>query len=713
MAREQEEEDMDSLFEGMELFTPSQTVNDDPQHSSPLDENLFSNLTIVTSNPTTSTTSIPSQSQSDDPIPISTPATVTTATAISRNISRKKKRAAGLRIGFGRDSRLSSDLPSDDHDDTTIRFHEDEKDARLTSSSDDLPSHDHEGINLRSHNEENDGSVDEDDNGTEFEHIKAQIHEKLNRARNLVASASAARKDSVKRRRKVVQNVNLASQKHRELELQLEDACEAEDFEKAERISDSLAAAEKEKQLLLNTLRDADADCDSIENKMQEALQFQLDAEQESAFLLQNFATDAANNADLVLKNAEGMSSIEMDEWFSSTEALEGKKIELEIESHLISEARDVLNDSIEPSIEDHRREKEILYQKKETLTVELQKLLALVKEKEKEISENDSTIKAVEERIADIVSGFQEMQSSIDDKYNKLQSGLSQLHLESDDLSTKKKKIDEFLSEEDIRGEKLRELARISADEAKTYEAVVDLRKNLMKSILKSREHKTRLAKSEERLSEDLEMLRHEVSAARASLQELSSTKSSIQQNIASFKQKILFIDKRVPELETEKKVAATARNFKEAARIAAEAKKLSFEKEGVQIDMEKALIELEKLEDDIKNTISKLQETEGLILSKEKELAKARFQRLLLIAGAAIAERSAALELGDTEEANLLLAEAEEAKSEAKKLQPSYNFSEEELVYLPRHFISMELVSNLARDQLAELATSVSADD
>lgn len=134
-----------------------------------------------------------------------------------------------------------------------------------------------------------------------------------------------------------------------------------------------------------------------------------------------------------------------------------------------------------------------------------------------------------------------------------------------------------------------------------------------------------------------------------------------------------------------------------------------MNVEKDGIQIDMEKAVVELEKLEEEIKETVNRLQETEGHILSKEKEVATARFQRLLLISGIAKAEREAALELGDLEEANLLLAEAEAADSEAKELEPIYNFKLEEVDSLPKHFMSMELISNLGRKQLEELAASV----
>jgi len=169
-----------------------------------------------------------------------------------------------------------------------------------------------------------------------------------------------------------------------------------------------------------------------------------------------------------------------------------------------------------------------------------------------------------------------------------------------------------------------------------------------------------------------------------------------------------MLFIDKRVAELEAEKKVAAAARNFKEAGRVASEAKSLAAEKEEQQIQMEIFTAELGQIEEAINETTQKLQEFEMLISSKEKEAAVAQFQRLRLVSAAALAERSAALELGDVEEAKVLLAEAEAADSEAKQLQLAHNISEEEFggVYNSKHFIPMELVSILDGKQLEELA-------
>ncbi|KAK6229407.1 hypothetical protein QQP08_021067 [Theobroma cacao] len=722
---EMDVDEMDSLFEGMVLFTPSQLAEDKEQeqkqdldhleHESqnstqqhqvlePLDENLFSDLVLQ----------VPLDQPDPGPEPEPEPeAGPPSATAFSRQISypyRKKKRATGFRIGYGRDDQVNNNI--DDHDESHSAAQPITSPHTSTTTSTTISlvsgsdSQSHQGQAQQQQQQQQQQRKSINDAEAQFEQIKAQVADKLSRARKLAASVSEARKDSIRRRRKAADDLNLATIRFGDLEKQLEDACEAEDFEAADRINESLAAADKDKQALLSALRDAEAQCNAIDSKMLEVLNCQIAVEEECASLLHHFSEDAMSNADLVFKKSEAQSSEEREKWLSSTEALELNKIELQIEAHLVDEARAVFNTSLDSLIEDDKREKEFLCNQKDILTDELQKLLALVKDKEKEIAENNSKSKEVDQRIADVVSGFQEMQSSIDSKYDNLQSHLSQMDIESETLAKKMEEIDKLLSEEEDRGIKLKELARISVGEAKMYLEVVGLRKSLLSSVLKSMEDKVTLAKTEEKLSEDVQMLQQDASTARASLQELSSTKSSIQQNIASLKQRIFFIDKMVPELEAEKKVAAASRNFKEAARIAAEAKSLTIEKESVQIEMDKAVLDLGKLEEEIKHTVDRLQEIEGLILSKEKEVAMARFQRLLLIAGAAKAERSAALELGDLEEANLLLAEADAADAEAKKLQPKYNLKEEEFEDLPKHFISLELVTNLGQKKLADLA-------
>lgn len=209
-----------------------------------------------------------------------------------------------------------------------------------------------------------------------------------------------------------------------------------------------------------------------------------------------------------------------MDKWLSSNEALEERKMEIEIESHVVNEAREVLNGTIEHSIDDDKREKEDLCEKKGKLMDELEKLLALVAEKEKEIAENDAKIEAVEKRIAGVVAGFEEAQVNIIENYDRLQLNLSQIDMESKTLSMKKEEIDDSLSLEEDKGNKIREIGTRCADEAKAYSEVAGLRKGLISSIIKFRENKLGFMKTEARLSDDVHNLQQEAASARASLQ-------------------------------------------------------------------------------------------------------------------------------------------------------------------------------------------------
>ncbi|KAL9683239.1 hypothetical protein QQ045_015058 [Rhodiola kirilowii] len=761
-------DDMDSLFEGMVLFTPSQSLTDSsdqskevvettrpppiafstdsvisnrdvlsPSVSEPLDENLFSDLTIVTPDFQSQTLD-----ESASAAATESAGNVEVHPVVSRQGSRKKKRASSLKIGYGRIDAAAVSFNSDDREIAVEHSELDSTEDAIQLASSEVSSDDTVGqtdpprqpiVSFQSStvagetfaipdqssavpvesNVISDTASSSPSNEEKFKAIKAQISLKLKGARELAAAVSAAKKEAIRKRRKAADDLNLASIKHRELEKQLEVACEEEDFETADRVSNSLAEVEEQKANLLSILRETELQCNAIDSKMHEALEQQITAEEECVLLLKWFSAGAAKDADLLLKAAECESSQALDKWFSANEDLEARKMELEIETHLINDARTSFNDSLDSLVDEDKREMEVLCKKKDALTDELEKLLALVKEKEKELAENDSKIKAVEDKIAGVLSGFQDMHSNIDVKYNKLRSSLLDLESESEALMMKKKEIDEFLSQEQGRGSQILELSRVSAYEAKTYTEELELRKRLMMNFRKSSEHRAALVKAEGQLAGDLLTLREEVSTARSSLQELSSAKSSIQQDISSSKQRIFFVDKRVPELEAEKKVAAAARNFKEAARIAAEGKALNLDKEDAEMKMKEATFELEKLEEQIKDTINKLQETEILISSKEKEVACARFKRLLLVAGSASAERAYALELGDAEEAAVLLAEAEAADAEAKVLQPIYDFKEDELTDIPKHFISIELVSKLHGTQLSKLAESVDFSD
>uniref|UniRef100_A0A0E0LWV7 UVR domain-containing protein n=1 Tax=Oryza punctata TaxID=4537 RepID=A0A0E0LWV7_ORYPU len=775
--------DGDSLFEGMVLFTPSLSADPDPeppvadapdpkpptprddvaavavaeadvaasqQPPPPLDEDLFSDLTLLSPQSPVDLSAHQGQDQDHSaaapPSPAPAPAAAAPIVVLARQTSssassslRKKKRA--VRIGYGRSPQPAPPSPpattataaatasvihsrslpdaSMHHKfvPTIAAYHLEhldngvEKDAAVA-----VVDPDENSLHVKEEAKEEDGELDED-GGAGVEAIgieerlallRSQISGKLESIQQRATAVAAKRRQLAGRRRKVAEDVGSAASRHKDLERELEEACEAEDFERAEKISDSLAALEKDKDRLLTALRDAELNYDSVDLELQDVLDSRIAAEEEAASLLEHFAKDATDHTDSVSKEAEEMSLKEIEGWRESMELLETKRLESEVESELVLAARLGLEDSIEHLVEDDKREKDMLSKKGDTLAEELAELLKLVRLKEAEIAENNARIQEVQERITAVVSRFYGSQTDIDLKLKTLQEAQTKMDSEAQALALKKNELDTFISLTEQKDSKLRDIINACSSEAKACQQSVEIRRKLASSILKSREDRIGLLKMEEEILQDIQVLRQQTSDARISLQEISSRKAIIQQDIATFKQKLSFIDKRGPELEAEKRVAAAARNFKEAGRIAAEAKALNSEKEELHAKLEKAATDLEVIEKDITATTDKIQECEGLIILKEKESAMTSYKRLRLDAAASRAELTAATETDDSEEVEVLRKEAEAAESKAMELKTCYDIEldDNEIMFQP--VVPIVFITNSTGQHLSEIAAS-----
>ncbi|KAM3189682.1 hypothetical protein ACQJBY_068145 [Aegilops geniculata] len=778
----------DSLFEGMVLFAPADpaAAEEAPEPpkpptpppaaaaaasasasdaessatSQPLDEDLFSDLTLLAPQPPLDQDQHPQPQAQDQNHRPASPVAVTpppAAAALSRQPSssslRKKKRA--VRIGYGRSPQTAPALPptvpiataaaapaaatatvlrtasssSSLSDASTydaappipVQYLDqpgidDERDAAVVDpDANSLDAVSISSLDAKQDAKEEDGDKDVGEAGVAVVGIeerlallRSQISSKLDSVQQRAAAVAAKRRQLAGRQRKVAEDVGSVASKHKDLERELEEACEAEDFERAERISDSLAALEKDKDRLLTALRDAELDYDSVDLELQDVLESRIAVEEEAATLLEQFAKDATEHADSVSKQAEEMSSKEIEGWQTSMELLQIKKLEMEVETELVLAARSGLEGSVEHLIKDDKREKDMLSKKGDTLTGELAELLELVRLKEAEIAENNAQIQEVQERISAVVSRFHGSQSDIDMKINSLQESQTKIDQDTEALVLKRNEIDNCISSAEQKDSDLRDIINACSSEAKACQHSVEIRRKLASSILKSRQDRIGLLKMEEEISQDIQMLRQQTTDARTSLQEISSKRAGIQQEIATCKQKLSFIDKRGPELEAEKKVAAAARNFKEAGRIAAEAKALNSEKEELRAKLEKAGTDLEVIEKDIAATTDKIQECEGLIVLKEQESAMASYKRLRLDSSAARAELTAATETDDGEEVEILRKEAEAAESKALELKTLYNLQPDSDEYIFQPVVPIAFITNSTWQHLAEMASS-----
>lgn len=337
-----------SLFEGMILFSPSDPAPSSPppppsasdapsSQSQPLDEDLFSDLTLQV--PTPSLTLSPPQSPSK---PLTPATSATPNPSPLRQVSRKKKRA--VRIGYARDAVPIDDeahvLPSSaassppgplppiffrevtstppvrhepaetsstdsNHSraiqlpDTSQSERETEQQEKPSATLNQDSSNEEEECMVestsKSESDDNNGQVEKQQEGCDsieqkLAVVRANITKKAKSARQRAESVMAKRKELAARRRKVGEELNKALDRHKELERELEAACEAEDFESAEKISNSLVSVEDDKNQLLLDLRSAELDYDSVESDMQDVLDFHIAAEEEAGILLQLFA---------------------------------------------------------------------------------------------------------------------------------------------------------------------------------------------------------------------------------------------------------------------------------------------------------------------------------------------------------------------------------------------------------------------------------------
>ncbi|KAK8963376.1 hypothetical protein KSP40_PGU002047 [Platanthera guangdongensis] len=268
--------------------------------SQPLDENLFSNLALKIPIEPEDTLSLISASIPNPP-PV----------APSRQISRRKKRA--IRIGYAREtievtSAISVDDPTHLSEDAASTISSDSTASTAGRNEELMDRSVHEEVEssqvviASAVNGEGDAEVDpstsnaseEDDRLRLFEEklklLRSEVYAKLERIRETATSVYFERKELGRRRRKAGQDVDQAESAYKELEKQLEEACEEEEFERAERVSESLAAIEKDKDRLLGTLRDMEFEGDSVDSRMQNVLESQIATEEEGVKLLEQFA---------------------------------------------------------------------------------------------------------------------------------------------------------------------------------------------------------------------------------------------------------------------------------------------------------------------------------------------------------------------------------------------------------------------------------------
>ncbi|KAJ7300252.1 hypothetical protein O6H91_Y027500 [Diphasiastrum complanatum] len=505
--------------------------------------------------------------------------------------------------------------------------------------------------------------------------IKGSIAEKVMILNEKAASISRKKKDAIQKRRQASENVALASLKRKQLEIELEIACEKEEFEMADKLNEKIAEAEQVMEVEESSLREAEANFDLAMIKLQEIMDLQISIEEEGVWLLEELKQEAEAVAERVKKDSDELGCEENARLTAFEEEIKLKRQKIALELRVIDEATSDLDTVIAESTKAETAEKYSLIDKRALLKEELEELMAQVRAKEADIAEHDKRIAEMDDKITSVTLRFEKQRTDFDTEAKSLSSLLKELDEESGHIDMEKLRLEDTLQKADEERINLEKVAVAAMDEWAAVQEALDMKKTAALAALQAKEKKAELVGRETQASKEAQALRQEAANARSYLQqELGSTRAKLQQEISTIQQRISYAEKRAPELEAEKRIAATARNFKEAARLAAEAKTLVAEKDALNLELDCLTSDLQKLDQEVESKVLLLADTEGVITAKEKVAAKARCERLRMIAKAAREERDVAIGLEDFEEAESLHAEAEAADSEANELQEAH---------------------------------------
>lgn len=414
-----------------------------------------------------------------------------------------------------------------------------------------------------------------------FNLIKQAIATKLKSLKERGLLVSAKRKDAAQKRRQAAEIVASESARHKDLEAQLEVACETEDFEKADDLSGKILESEKTQEEAVRVFTVAEVECDQIAAEMQEVLDLEIEIEEQGAELLQALTKEAEEAMERVKLEAQGTAREGFNKLDAEEMTVQLERLKVSSELQLADEALRDLNNAVTESTKTKAEQKLLLMKKRELLDLELQELLAKVRAKELEISEADEHISEVDKEISMLEAATDQQHVATNTKVEGLRMALIELDTKSSSLTEQRDGLKAVLSDMEAEMLDLERLAKIAMADGLAMHEAMETKKGAAALISESREKMMHLAAKEKQATEEVHALRQEALVARASLQEVVGVKVKLQQEMATAKQRILFVEKRGPELESEKKLAASARNFKEAGRLAAEAKALMAEKE------------------------------------------------------------------------------------------------------------------------------------
>ncbi|GJP46168.1 hypothetical protein CLOM_g5486 [Closterium sp. NIES-68] len=514
----------------------------------------------------------------------------------------------------------------------------------------------------------------------EVKRLLADVAAKLAAVQAKIRDATSARKRAVQMRRQAAQRAAAAAKRLEEIEAELAAACEAEEFELADELSQRAERVAGEVKDWGGEVGQAEEQVARCSGEVLRLTAEEADLEVSAAQALRRIHRQAAAAAAEAKQTAAQQGEEEEGRVAAEEADMEIKKRKLAVERRVLDEERAELAAKVDAATSAERQERDELEKGRAELEAELAALMEQVRAKEQEIEQQNVLIAKVDGKISAVAGRFEKVRGGLEEEERKVGRMEEEVREMEKRVEEGRRRAGVVVEEGKRVAEGLEQVGSRAEEEARRLEEAVEGRRKEAEEEREVARRRDELAGAEKQAQAELEALGEEMGEVKKCLQDLSVARQKAQVELSSVQQRLAAAQRRIPELEAEKKAAAAARNFKEAARLAAEAKLYSNDRDTAERQLQECEEEIRRVEREEEGKGEELRAMEEMAREREREGGVARCARLRLVAVVARREMESAAEGEDWEEAEGLKGEAEAADSEADSLKEQYGLEGEE---------------------------------
>ncbi|DAZ95092.1 TPA: hypothetical protein N0F65_001694 [Lagenidium giganteum] len=409
----------------------------------------------------------------------------------------------------------------------------------------------------------------------------------------------------------------------REVEAQQHQACDAEDFEKADALNASINSVRHCITLTESDIRKVDSELATFVKAKEKAFANQLRSTRGTLKELEKFREDQEAEKT-ALRNEFKQYEVEETEQLQ----FEAERIESEMThvtanlSHLMSEKSEIDN-TIEEQCKDEFATRAQLMDEKAGVEEEVRELERLLRLKQERVREIQGSIDKAEHDIDVVRSRFARQLKRIADREDTILKTKAEVEGDAEQLKVQKKEFNE-------------KIHSYEADIASISKRIVGIRKEMRVAVILTSVLETQETRREQSLirkkqqTAELSSLSDAAAIAEQSFTMLRKQHDELEKSLSIHRNAIASAEAMIPRLEQEKKEAAAQRNFKEAARISKDIKALEKDRATAEEMVEVVEMELQDLKERISKREVECEQKKAELSNVERQLELATLQEL-----------------------------------------------------------------------------------